>query len=71
MNDAHPIGQDLDLTVIAPNGGVVASSASYDNAYEVVNFTPSVSGQYKIRVKRFANRDTAGDFRLGMAVNMY
>ncbi|MBI2381844.1 MAG: S8 family serine peptidase [Gammaproteobacteria bacterium] len=71
MADAHPIGQDLDLTVLAPNGSVVASSASYDNAYEVVNFTPSVSGQYKIRVKRFANRDTAGDFRLGMAVNLH
>ncbi len=69
--DAHPIGQDLDLTVIGPNGNVIGTSASYDNAFETVNFDPTVSGNYKVRVKRFANRDTAAAFRLGMVVNVY
>lgn len=69
-SDAHPIGQDLDLTIVAPNGSVIASSASYDNAYEVANFTVSTTGTYKVRVKRFANRDTSANFRLGMAINV-
>jgi hypothetical protein len=44
---------DLDLQVIGPSGTVVASSASYDNTYEIVDFTPSVSGTYKLRVKKY------------------
>lgn len=44
---------DLDLQVIGPSGTVVAGSASYDNTYEIVDFTPSVSGTYKLRVKKY------------------
>ncbi|MGE0479356.1 MAG: S8 family serine peptidase [Phycisphaerae bacterium] len=44
---------DLDLQVIAPNGSSVASSLSFDNTAEIVDFTPSVSGTYKIRVNKY------------------
>jgi subtilisin family serine protease len=44
---------DLDLQVIGPSGTVVANSSSYDNTYEIVDFTPSVSGTYKLRVKKY------------------
>lgn len=41
---------DLDLVVLNSAGTVVAVSASFDNTYEVVQFTPSVAGAYKIGV---------------------
>lgn len=69
--DAHPIGQDLDLTVYGPTGAYVGGSWSWDNAYETVNFTPTVSGTYTIKIKRYANRDTGADFRLGLLINTY
>ncbi|MEK6677635.1 MAG: S8 family serine peptidase [Planctomycetota bacterium] len=44
---------DLDLQVISPTNTVVTSSLSYDNTYEIVDFTPSTTGTYKIRVNKF------------------
>ena len=56
---------DLDLQVIAPGGSPVASSASWDNTYEIVEFVTPVSGNYRIRVVRFrCDRDPA---RIGWA----
>ncbi len=69
--DAHPIGQDLDLSVYGPTGAYVGGSLSWDNPYEVVNFTPSVSGTYTIKVKRYANRDGGSAFRMGLLINTY
>lgn len=69
--DAHPIGQDLDLSVYGPTGAYVGGSASWDNPYEVVNFTPSTTGTYTIKVKRYANRDTGANFRMGLLINRY
>ncbi len=69
--DAHPIGQDLDITVLSPTGAYVGGSASWDNQFEVVNFTPTVTGNYKVRIRRYANRDTSADFRLGLKINKY
>jgi hypothetical protein len=43
---------DVDMQVLDPSGTVVASSASFDNSYEIVYFTPATSGQYKLRVIR-------------------
>lgn len=68
-NDAHPIGVDFDLTVYRPDGSVYASSSSYDNPYEMVNFTAPVSGAYRIQVRRYANRDTSAPTRLALSVN--
>jgi Subtilase family len=44
---------DLDLQVVGPNGNVVASSLSWDNTYEVAEFTPAVSGTHTLRVVKF------------------
>ena len=43
---------DLDMQIINPAGNVVATSASYDNNYEIVYFTPATSGTYKVRIIR-------------------
>jgi len=48
---SQPSG-DLDMQIIGPAGNVVASSASFDNNYEIVYFTPATSGTYKVRVIR-------------------
>ncbi|MGB9683322.1 MAG: S8 family serine peptidase, partial [Candidatus Bathyarchaeales archaeon] len=44
---------DLDLVVYDPLNRIVAVSASWDNSYEIVDFTASVSGTYKARVIQF------------------
>lgn len=69
--DAHPIGQDLDISIYSPTGAYVGGSASFDNPYEVVNFTPTMTGNYKVRISRYANRDTGADFRLGLKINLH
>ncbi|MCZ7385665.1 MAG: DUF2341 domain-containing protein [Candidatus Methanoperedens sp.] len=62
--DSHPdsnhpptsdtLESDLDLYILDPNGNIVASSTSYDNSYEIVEFTPQTTGTFKARVS--ANR---------------
>jgi len=44
---------DLDLQIVNSAGSVIASSVSYDNTYEIVDFTPGSSGTYRIRVNKF------------------
>lgn len=67
--NAHPIGMDLDMCVFDPNGGLVGCSASWDNPYELVSFDPTVTGTYRVRVNRFANRDAASKLHMGMSIN--
>ncbi len=43
---------DFDLNVIGPSSTVVASSVSWDNTYEIVDFTPTVSGTYTLQVHK-------------------
>ena len=69
--DAHAIGMDLDLRVYGPSGNYIGGSFSWDNPYESVNFTPTVSGYYTFKVNRYANRDSASGVRMGMYVNYY
>ncbi|PCK07868.1 MAG: hypothetical protein COA42_12040 [Alteromonadaceae bacterium] len=66
--DAHPIGMDFDITVYDPNGSYVGGSSSWDNPYEIVTFDPAVTGTYVVRIKRYANRDTASKFNAGISV---
>jgi hypothetical protein len=68
---AHPIGMDLDLRVYDPTGSYVGGSYSWDNAFEKVNFTPTISGYYTFKINRYANRDVSSSVRLGMYVNYY
>ncbi len=52
-NYASQPGADLDLQIVNASGTVVASSASYDNTYEISDFTPSTTGTYKLRVHKY------------------
>lgn len=69
--DSHPIGKDFDMSVYDPNGNYVCGSSSWDNPYEICNFTASTSGQYLIRINRYANRDTSSNMSLAITVNRY
>jgi serine protease AprX len=46
-----PLKADLDLYVFGPNQ--FQGSASFDNSYEVVDFTATASGNFQIKVKNF------------------
>jgi hypothetical protein len=70
-NDAHPIGMDLDLQVYDPYGQYVGGSFSWDNPYEDVEFTPTVSGYYTFKINRYANRDASNKLRMGLYVNYF
>lgn len=70
-NNAHAIGMDLDMRVYAPNGSLVGGSYSWDNSFEYVNFTPSQSGYYTVKINRYANRDTGSAVRMGLYMNYY
>ena len=48
---SDPLNADLDLYVFGPNQG--QASASYDNSYETVDFTATVSGNFQIKVHKF------------------
>ncbi len=45
---------DLDLYVTDSNNNNIASSASWDNTYEIVEFTAPATASYKIRVRKFS-----------------
>ena len=52
LYDTQP-GADLDLRIYDPFGFLVASSVSYDNTYEVIDFTASLSGTHTLEVVKF------------------
>jgi hypothetical protein len=57
LYDDQP-GSDLDLSVFDPNGWFVASSASWDNTYEIVEFVAPATGTYRLQVHRFRFDDS-------------
>jgi hypothetical protein len=46
-----PLKADLDLNVVGP--GASHWSASWDNSYEVVDFTAPTSGNYTLKIKKY------------------
>lgn len=62
------LSMDLDLRVYDPNGNYIGGSVSSNNPYEIVDFTPSVSGQYAIKINRYSNNDTNCALKLGLSV---
>ena len=46
------LNMDLDATVIGPNNVVMASSANLKNPYEIMKFTPSMTGTHKLRLSK-------------------
>lgn len=45
---------DLDLHVFDPAGNLVATSSSWDNSWEFLEFTPRRVGEYTIRVRGYS-----------------
>jgi subtilisin family serine protease len=56
---------DLDLQILRPNGTVQAGSYSYDNTYEIAEFTPTTTGWHSIRARRL--RTSGAVNGIGMA----
>lgn len=48
-----PLQADLDLYMLNPSNATIAYSISYDNNYEILEFTPSVSGNYIAMVNKW------------------
>lgn len=48
---------DLDLSVRDSSGAVVASSASWDNSYEIAEFAARRGETYEIRIRRWSGSD--------------
>lgn len=47
-------GADLDMRILGPTNAIVASSLSWDNTYEIVDFVAPSTGTYKLRVHRYS-----------------
>lgn len=64
----NPLSTDLDLRVISPSGAVITQSLSWRNSYEIVDFTATETGAYKMRVTYYARNPTESlDLGLGLA----
>ena len=64
------LGADIDLQILKPDGSFLTSSASVDNAWEMVEFTPPVSGTYTFRAHLFTNEVGWPGTFLGMAYSI-
>lgn len=61
------VSTDLDLEIRGPEGEVIASSVSYDNNFEIVEFAAPATGTYRARVTDF--RPSGGEEHVGLAVS--
>jgi subtilisin family serine protease len=55
---------DYDLMVFDSSGGLVGYSGSYDNSYEVAEFSADAGATYTVKIRRWAG---AGDMPYGIA----
>ena len=62
---------DLDLVLKRPNGTVAATSSSFDNTNEVIEFVADAAGTWTIEVNRFRTSDPAGATFAGLAWHKY
>lgn len=58
---------DLDLRVYDPYGNFVASSTTVSSNFEIVEFDPTVSGQYSIRISRVGTSTSTRE-HVGIAI---
>lgn len=58
---------DLDLTIKDPKGTVTATSSSFDNSYEIVEFSAPVTGTYTATISN--HRPSSGNEYIGLAVS--
>lgn len=66
IND--PLQSDFDLVIYDPNGEQVEVSSSYDNNYEIGQFTTEMSGNYQARVVKY--RFEGASERLALAYSI-
>jgi hypothetical protein len=69
-DDNHPplyddLKTDLDLVVFGPTNNFVTTSNSYDNNYEIIEFTAPATGQYRLQNTRI--RFDGSSERVGFA----
>ena len=69
-NATYPIGTDLDMCVYDPNGSLVGCSSSRFNNYETVTFDPDVTGWYRVKVSKYALRDTSSKLYIGLSASI-
>jgi len=55
---ASTLTVDLDLLVRDSSGVMVASAASWDNSYEIAEFTPRAGATYEIVIRRWSGQDS-------------
>jgi Bacterial pre-peptidase C-terminal domain len=63
------LNADLDLYLVNPSGVVVATSSSFQNSAEVIDYKTTTSGTYTIRVNKF-RFDAGTNTYLGVAWNL-
>ena len=71
QNDLQPLSIDFDLEVYDPNNVLVGESNSMNNGFEVVDFAPTIAGNYTFKIRRAANNDVECDVRLGVVVSKF
>ena len=49
---------DLDLIIYDENGAVVGYSGSWDNSYEIAEFTGQPGKTYTIKIRRWSGTDS-------------
>jgi subtilisin family serine protease len=64
--DTYPIGRNLNLGVYKPDGTLAGASTSVYNGVEVVEFDPTVTGTYLVRIFALTNNDTAAKLHMGV-----
>lgn len=63
-------GANYDFRIFDPNGGYVGVAFSAnDNQYEVFNFNPLITGQYRFEIRRLTNADTDMKFDIAISIN--
>lgn len=67
--EPFPIGMDLDLYVYDPNGNLVDRSTNRYNGFEFVSFTPAVTGNYTVQIRRFSVNDSATKLNIAVRVD--
>ena len=67
IND--PLQSDFDLIIYDPNGEQVEVSSSYDNNYEIGQFTAEMSGNYQARVVKYRFEGTSERLALAYSIS--
>jgi len=67
VNSSGVPNKNFDLYLYSPSEQLIDSSNSTNNAYEIIEFTASQSGIYKIKIRRESNPG-GSNLGLGLAI---